>query len=147
MEDRGVQVAVVVGVLDRLVTDVVGGTVDDPPLDPPAGHPGGVAPGVVVAPGRVLRPGAPAELAGPDYQRFVEQSALLEVADQASDRPVGGPAERPVRLDVAVRVPAAVAAPGVADLDEPDALLREPPGEQELAAEIVGLGRADPVEF
>src|SRR3954469_12710936 len=90
VEDRGVQVAVVVGILDRLIADVVGGPVDDPALDPTAGHPGGVAPGVVVAPGRVLRPGTPAELAGPDDQGLVEHPALLQVAYKTGDRPVGG---------------------------------------------------------
>ena len=51
-------------------------------------------------------------------------------------------------LDVAVGVPAAVAAAGVADLDEPDALLGEPRrAHQELPAKVVGLRLADPVEL
>ena len=70
------QVAVIVGVLDRLVADVVGGAVDVPPLMPPPASQARVAPGVVVAAGRVLRPGTAAEFAGPDDQRFVEHAAL-----------------------------------------------------------------------
>ena len=92
----------------------------------------------MVAAGGVLRPGAAAEFAGPDDERFVEHAALLEVADQAGDRLVGGPAQRTVRADVAVGVPGAVAAAGVANLDEADALLGKPAGEQQLPAEIVG---------
>ena len=43
-------------------------------------------------------------------------------------------------------VPAAVAAPGMADLDEPDAPFRQPAGEQQLPAEVVRLSLADAVE-
>ncbi len=50
-------------------------------------------------------------------------------------------------LDVAVGVPAAVAAAGVADLDEADALLRQPARQQQLPAEVVGLVCADAVEL
>ena len=49
-------------------------------------------------------------------------------------------------LHVAVRVPAAVAAAGVADLDEAHAALRQPPRQQKLPAEVVGLLFADAVE-
>ena len=50
-------------------------------------------------------------------------------------------------LHVAVRVPPAVAAAGVADLDEADALLRQPPRQQQLPAEFVRLLLADAVEL
>ena len=45
-------------------------------------------------------------------------------------------------LELAMLVPAAVA-----DLDEPHAGLGEAPGQQALAAEVVGLRRADAVEL
>src|SRR5439155_25711743 len=77
--------------------------------------------------------------------RLVEHAALLEVADQAGNRLVGRAAQRGVRLDVAVRVPAAVAAAGVTHLDEPHAALGQSAGEQELPAEIVRLLFADAV--
>ena len=33
-----------------------------------------------------VRPGAPSGSAAPDHQRFVEQPALLQIAQQAGDR-------------------------------------------------------------
>src|SRR5207244_12060001 len=62
-QDRRVQVAVVMAILDGLVTHLVGRAVDDAALHAAAGQPDGVAARVVVAAGRVLRPGAAAELA------------------------------------------------------------------------------------
>ena len=141
------QIAVVVRVFDGLVAYVVGGSVDHAPFDAATGKPGGVATRVVVAPGRVLGPGAAAELAGPHDERLVEHAALLQVADQAGDRLVGRPAERRMALHVAVRVPGSVAAAGVADLDEADAPFRQPACQEKLPAEVVGLLGADAVEI
>ena len=67
---------------------------------------------------------------------------MREVGQQAGDRPVDGPGvPGVVGLEVAVLVPVAVA-----QLDEPDARLDEPPGQQALAAEVGGLVVVDPVE-
>src|SRR4051794_21782149 len=96
---------------------------DHAALDAAAGQPDGVAFRVVVAAGRVLRPRAATELTRPDHQGLVQHAALLQVFDEAGDRLVGRPAQGAVALDVAVGVPGAVAAAGVADLDEADAAL------------------------
>ena len=77
-----------------------------------------------------------AELAAPDDQRVVEQAALLEIGQQAVDRPVGLPAEMRQLLDDvlaergAVRVPAAMV-----ELHEADAALDEPPRQQAVVGE------------
>src|SRR5207248_995912 len=93
--------------------------------------------GVVVAAGGVLRPGTAAELAAPDDQRLVEHSALLQIADQARNRLVGRAAKGTLGADVAVGIPGAVAAAGMADLDEADAALGQAAREQELPAKVV----------
>ena len=72
---------------DDVVAEVVGLAVDDALLDAPAGKPDGEALGMVVAAVVVARELAlaidgAAELAAPDHERVVEQSALLQVGDQ-----------------------------------------------------------------
>src|SRR5208337_5192540 len=61
------------------------------PLDAAAGQPHGEAVRVVVAAGALGKLGSwlAAELASPDDQRLVKQTALLQVLDQAGDRLVG----------------------------------------------------------
>ena len=49
LQDRGVNVGDVMAVLDGVEAQLVGRAMDDPPLDPAAGHPDGEAVVVVVA--------------------------------------------------------------------------------------------------
>ena len=91
-------------------------------------------------PGRPLGERHPAELGAPDDQGVVEQAAGLQVAQQAGDRLIDGAGDRgKLGDDVGVVVPVvrrpARAAP---DLDEPDAALQQPAGEQAAAAEVGG---------
>ncbi len=69
--------------------------------------------------------------------------ALLEVLDQGRGAAGHAQGERAVvALDVLVRVPVAAGEAVVVarpDLHEPDAPLEQPPGDQALAAEDVGL--------
>ena len=80
-----------------------------------------------------------AELAAPDHQRVVEQAALLQVLDQrrATAWSVAPQLVFEVAGDVGVGVPALVV-----DVDEPDAALDQPPGQQAGAGErrLVRLG-------
>src|SRR5581483_4802715 len=55
-ENRGVQIAVIMPVFDRLVTDVVGGAVNDAAFHSAAGKPDSVATWIMVAPRGVLGP-------------------------------------------------------------------------------------------
>ena len=88
-----------------------------------------------------LAGGSSAELACPDHQGALQQSAALQVLEQAGDGKVGLSAVQRVVLDhVAVSVPGvvAVAAAGI-DLDEADAPFHQPTGNEALAAEFLRL--------
>ena len=109
VQHRGVEVVEVGDVLDGLHAELVGGAVDRAAPDAAAGQEDGEALRVVVAAVGAGGVGRPAELAGPEDQRALEQPALLEVLDQGGDRPVGLPGVPLVaRLEVAVLVPGAV---------------------------------------
>ena len=97
--------------------------------------------------GSVLRPGCAAEVAREHHQGGIEHAALLEVADEAGDRFIDRAAALLVVLHVDVRIPTAVAAAAVAELDVADALFHQPPRHQQLPAEIVRLLFADTVEI
>src|SRR5262249_25458205 len=76
-------------VFDREVADVVGRPIDESGFDASACHPNGVAVGVVIAPEFLSRARtrlgyrSPAELSGPDHQRILQQTARLEVFQEA----------------------------------------------------------------
>ena len=90
---------------------------------------------VVVAALAALGHRHPAELAAPDDQRALEQAPPLQVVEQAGDRLVGSAAHGGVvGLDVVVGVPAVDVAR--VELDEPDAALDQPPGQQAAGAEL-----------
>ena len=83
------QVVDVDAVLDGVQAELVGRADDVAPLHAAAGQPHREAVGIVVAAVPFLGHRRAAELAAPDDQRLVEQAALLEVREQAGDRPVG----------------------------------------------------------
>ncbi len=87
-----------------------------------------------------------AELAAPDDERVVEQSALFQVLEQARDRLVGRAAVLAVVvLDLGVGVPFAAGA--VVELDEAHAAFDEPAGHEAHAAKGLGLLAVHAVEF
>src|SRR5262249_24293559 len=95
MEDRGMQVVNVDGLIDDLEAKLVGGTVNISALDPTAGQPDGKAERVVVA--AVLRSalsadlgdGRATELRTADDQSILEQAASFEILDHRGTRSVG----------------------------------------------------------
>ena len=135
-------------VLHGQVAELVGRTEGEAGLHAGAGQPDGEAAGVVVAAGAVLLGvGRAAEFAAPPDQGVFQQPAALQVGEQAGDRPVHGAGVVGVLGEVRVLVPGGVGgAVAVGHLDEPHALLAEPTRQQALPAEVVGLGRADPVK-
>ena len=139
--DRGGQV----GGGDRVGGGVgavaVAGAVDVAPLDAAAGEHGRVAVGPVVAAGVAVDPGRPAELAERDDQGRVEQAAGVEVLDQGRQAPVGDRQQVVAVLveDLEVGVPVLPLLAEVVDVDERDAGLDQPAGQQQvLAAHLAG---------
>ena len=110
VEDGRVEVVHVHFVFLGKVAELIRRTVDDPRLDPAAGHPNGEAVRMMIATETrttSLRHWRPPELTAPDHQRFIQQTALLEVADQGRDGPVHSTAALGVlRRNLPMRVPA-----------------------------------------
>ena len=98
-----------------------------------------------------LGEGGAAELGGDQQQGVLEESAFLEVLDQAGEGPIEGPGLGGVVVDdvlVAVPVdPGGAEGPAVVELDEANAALDQTPGQQAVAAEAVGVGLLQAVEL
>jgi hypothetical protein len=75
--------SVVVRMIHGLVPHVIGGAVDDPALDAAPGQQHAVALRIVIATGGILRPWTSAEFAAEYHDRRIQQSALLQIADEA----------------------------------------------------------------
>src|SRR5688572_4274649 len=106
-QDRGVQVFELIGLMHSHESNVVGSANAHARLDASARHPNGEAGGVVLAPVVTLRHGRAAEFAGPNHQRLIEQSSLLEVSQQRRDRLIGPTRTRGVIIrELRMRVPA-----------------------------------------
>src|ERR1700679_2771458 len=90
MQDRRVQVVDLDLVFDGVITVVVGGAINRSPLDSAASQPHGESIGIVIAAVGSLGHRGPAELAAPDDQSALEQTACLQVGEQPRDRFVNG---------------------------------------------------------
>ena len=103
MQNRRVQVVYVDRFFGDLRAQVIGRSVNVSPLDHPTGKPTGEGSVVMVAPGAgTVR--CATELRTPDQERVVEEAALFQISNQATNGLVDLPGERFVALDVAVRV-------------------------------------------
>ena len=108
----------------------------DPPFHAAAGHPGGkhlmvMLPAFGIG-GFVIRRSP--ELRCPDDERVVEQTSLLEIAEERGDGAIDVAGKVFMIAHVAVRIPV-VRRSRINHFDEPDAALDEPPGDQALPAE------------
>src|SRR5205823_4033476 len=87
LQDRGVQVVDVDGILDDVPAEFIGLAEDGAGFDAATGHPDGEGEGVVVAAADALETGAvlaerrAAELGEPKHQRAVEQAAALQILE------------------------------------------------------------------
>ena len=82
MQHGGVEIMDGDGLPLRLITEIVAGSDDLAALDFGAGHPHGHGSGIVVAPDAFLRNRHAPELAMPEHQGCVEQTARLQVGQQ-----------------------------------------------------------------
>ena len=81
VEDRGVDVGDVVAVFDGVEAEFVGRAVDDAALNAAAGERDREAVRMMIAAVGLLGAGRAAEFGADDDERFVEQAALLEIAE------------------------------------------------------------------
>ena len=139
VQDSGLEVVGGHDILDRAVTDFVGGSVGHAALDSAAGEPDREALAVVVATGGgigiTLADRQPADLAAPVDERRVQQPALLQVLTSAA---AGLSVRRQMpasALDAGVGVPRLAAKE---ELDEPHAAFHQPAGDQAARAVLAG---------
>lgn len=86
LENRRMDIGDVVPVFDGVESDFVGGTMHDPPSYASASHPDGKTIDVMVSPIGPLGSWGPSELSSKKDDGRFEQSPLLEISQQASDR-------------------------------------------------------------
>lgn len=126
MKESGVEVVHMNGVGDHIEAKVIGGSMDVPCSDSPAGEPDGKRAVMVVA--AILSPldhrGSP-EFAPPHHERVIEQATLLEVGHESRRSPIGLAAVLfHVLGEVVVLVPRLVE-----ELNESNAALEQSAGE------------------
>jgi len=168
VQDSGVEIVHVHGVLDRLESELVGLAVLQPSFSPAARHPHGEAVVVVVAAhfgvGVVgtgsgeLNGGGAAEFTAPDHKGVFEETSLLEIEKEGGDGLIRLGPEFPVAFrNLGVTVPGLTRS--VPDLDKTHSALDEAAGDKHLASmegvavefadmggltlDIEGIGRLD----
>ena len=136
VQQRGVQVVDVDRIFHRPKAELVGLAIDLPRFEAAAGKPHREGIDVVIAAG--VLPHFPhrraAELATPDHDRVVEQSALFQVTDRA--RRWGWSIVKAFCGQVCFQCfgwSAVVIPVGVVELHEPHAAFDQPPGQQAVA--------------
>ena len=85
------EIADVLPVFDGAEADLVGGADRAAPVDSPTGEPDREAVGIVVPAAFSLFHRCPTELAPPDHEGLVEETAAGEVGEERGGRPVGLP--------------------------------------------------------
>ena len=141
------QIVEMVGVLDRLLAQLIGGPHNRASLDAASGEPHGHGRLVVFAPGGLpvvgQALGSATEFSSPGHQGLIQQAPLLEVVQQGRHGPVGFQASQAVLAgDILVGVPA----PGV-DLHEAHAPLHQSPGHEAPSAHGLGNLVVEPVHL
>ena len=92
-------------ILDDFRGVIIGFPVHQTAFDTGAREPGRIGAVLVTAPFRTIGEGRAAKFRGPNDERVRQQTARLQVPEQASNRFIHVPRERFVRFHVAVRVP------------------------------------------
>ena len=146
-----VQVPDVEAILYGMTSKLICLSNTDAALDAASRHEHREPVGVVVTPGSLgifsgrLAP----ELSTPDNQGLIQQSTLLEILDESSDRFVGvAGMERMVTLHTRMGIPVIVVVGATrVDLDKAHSTLNKAPGQQALASEIIRTALSDSVEL
>ncbi len=148
VEEGGVEIVHVDLAVHGEVPEVVGGAPGESGFHTAAGEPGGEAAGIVIATGAILLGvGCPTEFSAPPDEGIFEETASMEIGEEAGDGFVGGAGVLGVAWKVRVLIPARVGGVvAVGDLDEADARFAEAAGHETLASEFVGGILADAIE-
>ena len=113
VQNRGIQIVNVDGLVDHVVAEVVGFAVDLTALDTAAGHPHRVIARMVVTTiiilcQRTLAVNRAAKFATPDHQRIVQHTSLLQILHQCRAGSIAGSSHAADRTgQTAMVVPAA----------------------------------------
>src|SRR5689334_22909933 len=117
-------------VFDRMKTELIGGPMRNAPLHTPAGQPGRETLRMMIAPG-LLRAWTSSEFRSPHDQCVLQHAPLLEIFEKAGDRLVDlGCEVSMIRFNLGMGIPFAAAAAAMENLDEPDAALHQPAGDE-----------------
>ena len=144
--DRGVEVGDRDGPVDDRPGQVVGGADDPAGAEAAAGQQGAEGGGLVAPAAAGVELGGAAELGGDDDQRRVEPADPLQVVEQGGEGAVElGDQLVLLELALVVGVPAGAVeeVEVVRDLDEPDARLDQPAGQQAALAELAAVRLRD----
>jgi len=139
---RGVKVVHGNRVLDGLVAELIGRAVGDARFDPTTREPEAESVRLVIAAVVCLDGGEATELSGPHHQGLIEQSTLLQIAEQGGDRLIhlsAGVGKADGELAVVIPIM-------VQQVDITHPRLDEPTGHQASHAEVVGRFLADSIE-
>jgi hypothetical protein len=79
MKHRCMKIVDFAFVADSVIPPLVGFSIHSPSTDSPSGHPDGEPKGIVIPPVSALRKRSTTKLAGPNDERGVEQTAVLEI--------------------------------------------------------------------
>ena len=132
-------------ILHGMESEVVSGTDGLSAVDAATGHPHGKPSWVVVASVAFFAHGGAPELAAPDDECFLEETARVKVLEKAGDGEIRFSEQfRVVAFDFCVCVPFASCA--AVELDKADAAFNEAAGEETHGAELSGFGSVESVE-
>src|ERR1051326_8540151 len=157
VQNRRVQVANMVAIDNGFMTEFISFAVGGSALNSSTCHKISETFRVMIAPVASLANRLSPEFSTPNYQRLLQQSALLQIGEQRGNRLVDLRAMNlQVFLDPVVSVPVLLLVPAaMIDLDKPDAALDQSAGDEALAAERRGakrqrmlrFGLIEPVQF
>src|SRR4030095_10405879 len=143
VEDRGVEIVDMHRVARDVPADLVGFAIGEPAFDSATGEQDRkrirmmISTGDLLVPGTILAQRGSAELTAPDDERFIEQSAFLEVVDQRRHGLVAHTGvEHQFVIEIRMMIPGSVD-----DIDEANATLHEPSREEAIGGEALVLAR------
>ena len=130
----------VVAVFRGVEPDFIGGPMNNTTFESAAGHPDTESKDMMIATVRSLSARSSSELGGKDDEGLVEEPALVEVGQEATDGLIDGQCVTGViGFECTVGIPSACATTAMLDLDEPNSLFDKAASGEELHAELAAM--------